>query len=739
MNSLKTIGFWAAAVSIIGLLPINALAQEIEHGRISYTAESGLIKGVDDDDWAYVGLNSLVMPGDTIWADEEGVLEIELSGGTFIRLADGSRVDIVRMLPEAVLRGWTGSFYVQRLSSLVGDVIFETPVARVHIEPDSQVRIDVLDEGPATVSVRSGRAVIHTDIGEPVRVEAGERSYIDPGYLPSTPVAFDRSAEDTFDTWNRDRARQIAFGGHDVPIATAGNASAPIGVSDLNAYGEWVYIDSKPYWRPTIDDYVPYRNGYWSYVPVQGYVWVGHHPFAYITSHHGYWQHHDNYGWLWSYHHAYSPAYVFSIRYGDQFIWAPIDPYGYPVYYAHDYFTIGGIHFSLGFSSFSYSHELLFGHHFSHALHYRHISHHHNDYHYWNIHAHDSRYDTHVRPNWPRDRVRNYAPQRVLRGPTQNRDRTHLARERVARLEARTGRDRFAVSDSRINRGVRTPIASRDRRSRVREVRIRPDALTRTARRDQVARPSNSSSLRGVRTITNRNARNARPISSARGGSRGQAESSRSTSRRDTSATSSRPTVTRPQAVTRTRPQVSRPSTSRSTSTNVRTNRSSGVSAPPTQRGVRQPVASRSSLSRPSTISRPSQRVTVTRTGRTSVGNRPSASSMTTRRRAAPSVVSRPSTSTQRSQNAYRAPARTSSPRSYSVSRPSTSTQRSQSAYRAPARTSTPRSSPSVSSRSSSAPRMQSAPRSSGSRASQSRGGGSRGRSSSVGGRVGRR
>ena len=158
MNSLKTIGLWAAAVSIIGLLPLDALAQKIEHGRISYTAENGLIKGVEEDESAYAGLNSRVMPGDTIWADEEGVLEIELSGGTFIRLADGSRVDIVRMLPEAVLRGWIGSFYVQRLSSLVGDVLFETPVARVHSEPDSPVPIHVRNEGPGTWSWRAGRA-----------------------------------------------------------------------------------------------------------------------------------------------------------------------------------------------------------------------------------------------------------------------------------------------------------------------------------------------------------------------------------------------------------------------------------------------------------------------------------------------------------------------------------------------------------------------------------------------------
>ena len=745
MNSLKIIAFFAITGTIAVLAPVGASAQDVEHGRISYADESGLIKGVDDDEWAFAGLNSIVMPGDTIWADEEGVLEIELSGGTFLRLADGSRLDVVSTPPNAVLRGWTGSFYLQRVSGPVGDVVFETPVARIHVEPDSQVRIDVLDDGPTTVSVRWGRAVVYTDIGEPVRVEAGERSYVDPGYLPSTPEEFDRSIEDTFDTWNRDRARQIAFGSHNVPIATAGSASAPIGVSDLNAYGEWVYVDDQTYWRPTIDDYVPYRNGYWSYVPVQGHVWVGHHPFSYVTSHHGYWSHHDRYGWLWSYHHAYSPAYVFSIRYGDQFIWAPIDPYGLPVYYAHDYFSIGGIHFSLSFSSFAYSHELLFGHHTSYALFGHHVNHH-NDYHYWNIHAHDSRYDTHVRPHWPRDRVRNYSPQRVLRGPSQNRDGTRLARERVARLETRTGRDRFTVTNPRQIRGVRTASTPRDRRSTVRDVRIRPEALTRTARRAEAARPGSNASLRSVRTITNRDARGARPLSGARGVNREQSRRGIDTGRptptvRNRESVGSRiasrqgngrPTVTsrpterpRPNSVTQTRPQVSRSTTTRTAPGTLRTMRGSGVGVPPTQRNVRQPVAPRPTISRPSataprsTVSRPSttgprsSRPTVSapRTGRSSIVSRPPARSIGTRSSAPRSTVSRPSVSAPRRQNTYRAPAP------------------------APSR----RSAPSVSSRSSSAPRVHSAPRSSSSvsRAPQSSGS-SRGRSSSSGGRVGR-
>ena len=115
------------------VVAVFANAQDVEHGRISYVDNDGLIRGTADDEWSVAQQNSLVMPGDTIWADEQGVLEVEVSGGTFVRLADGSKMDVESMPPSTRIKGWNGSFYIHRLRHSEGDVVFQTPVGDVMI------------------------------------------------------------------------------------------------------------------------------------------------------------------------------------------------------------------------------------------------------------------------------------------------------------------------------------------------------------------------------------------------------------------------------------------------------------------------------------------------------------------------------------------------------------------------------------------------------------------------------
>ena len=469
----------------LGSAPV-VFAQDVQHGRISYVDDDGLIRGNQDSDWSIAQLNSLVMPGDVIWADEKGVLEVEVSGGSFLRLADGSKIDVVSMPPSTHIKGWSGSFYIHRLRQSEGDFTFETPVGQIGVSSDSQVRIDVLEEGSTTLSVRWGSAIIRTSDGSATRVDSGSRVFIDPGYLPSAPVGFDRGQEDGFDTWNRERSRRIAQGASQPNIGTTGTYATPIGTYDLQEYGDWVRVDGNSYWKPTVVvNYVPYRVGSWSYVPNHGHVWVGHHPFTYITSHHGHWSHHHHHGWMWSYNRTYSPAYVASVRYGDDFIWAPLSPYGDAVYNTSSYFTAGGFHFSIGFSSYSNYNYLYSGHHSVFSLHHHHhIKHHHYyDADRWNVYAHNSH---HHRPALkPYHRSRDYTPARVMRGPSERVSGGHAynAHQRAQDLEGRRARTSFQPIDLDRNSG-RTDARSTTRRASPRVVQFDQDPVQKIALRD---------------------------------------------------------------------------------------------------------------------------------------------------------------------------------------------------------------------------------------------------------------
>jgi hypothetical protein len=490
------------------------------HGRISYDSGNTLVRGEGGGDWAYATTNTLILPGDTLWIDQGGLGEAELPQGTFLRLADGSKVEVASLDPTIALRGWQGSFYVQRLTRSPGQALFETPAGTLSIDADTQVRVDILGDGSTTVTVRWGRVDVRTRGGS-VSVLAGRRTWIDAGLLPATPVNFDRSVEDDFDAWSRERAEYLVRGAVQTP-AEVTVAPATLGVSDLNHYGEWVYVDSRPYWRPTVVvDYVPYRTGYWNYVHGTGHVWVGTQPFSYVTSHYGRWTYQTNYGWLWSYDPVWSPAWVVGVRYGDYYAWAPCDYYYRPVLTtSSSYFNIGGVQFSVHSTSYVPYNHLYGGPRYIAAYDSRVFAPYQQpgvnvNINIWNINTGDNRPGGPRGPRHPFDNnvftERDYSPNRSIRGVQQLAADSYSAVERANRLEQSSGRGQFAAV-ARVQRDGQTRTSYRDgeRAAEVRTVR---------AERGNPATFENTPSRGEGRTITDRSLRESSvpEISTVRG------------------------------------------------------------------------------------------------------------------------------------------------------------------------------------------------------------------------------
>jgi hypothetical protein len=449
-----------AAVLALGPAWLAGAADFAMHARVSFDAGGAMIKGTDDPDWGQAMMNTLVMPGDTVWVDKEATSEIEFAGGTFMRLADGSKAEVTQLPPNGLARGWRGSFYVQRLSRAAGDFVFATPACKVQIERSACVRVDVIDNGATTVSVRWGRVTVQTDAGGAEAVSEGERVWVDPGMLPSAPTPFDRSEEDVFDAWNRDRTKLLAGG----PAQTAAKRvvidETVIGASDLAPYGEWIEVDNRSYWRPTVvTDYVPYRTGYWSCVPSVGQVWVESYPFSYVTCHYGRWTHHEHYGWIWGYDPVWSPAWVASVHCGDYLMWAPVDWDCRPVIvHSSATFMVGGIAFGIDSCSYVRSDYLMYGPTYVTcmdpvAIDYFH--HHEREVNVWNINLghHDP---IRVPYGRPLGMDRDFNPRRSIRNPQMLSEHGIAAHDRVRSLEASVGRDRFSAIDKTGGRGVRT-------------------------------------------------------------------------------------------------------------------------------------------------------------------------------------------------------------------------------------------------------------------------------------------
>lgn len=477
MNIQKTTKRLAGILALAALFPLAAPAEGVLHGRVSFDAGGTMVKGTDESDWSSATVNTLVLTGDTLWVDNGGSSEVEFSGGTFLRMADGSKAEVVDMPPNATVRGWIGSFSVQRLSRSSGSMVFYTPAAIIEIDNDASARIDIVSEGLTTVSTRWGRATVRTEAGGTVEAHAGRRVYIEAGMLPSEPIPFDRTAEDAFDQWNRERAEFVATGGSTTP------ASVPIGndilgASDLDRYGEWVTIDSTPYWRPTVVvDYTPYRNGYWNYVGNVGNVWVGNYPFCYVTSHYGYWDYNRTYGWVWGYRPQWSPAWCATVQYGDYFVWAPVNRHYRPVYpHNSAYFNIGGVSFGYYGSSYVHMNNLYSGpsyvNYANHDPFRRYYGSPNVTINIWNINIGNSRPHVRVPYNDSVTTVRDYTPRRRIRGAETLYASGRSAADRVRNLESTSGRESFSRTTRTGGEFARTEEARIDRGSRTRNVRI---------------------------------------------------------------------------------------------------------------------------------------------------------------------------------------------------------------------------------------------------------------------------
>ena len=465
----------------LAVMASAAPAEDAAHARVSYDGGGAMIKGAQDGDWSYATNNTLVLTNDTVWVDKGGTLEMEMAGGTFLRMADRSKAEILSLPPATAIRLITGSYYIQRTSRSTGAFTLRTPACSAEVQADSMVRVDVLDSGSTTVSVHWGKATVHTDVGSPVVVNADRQIFVDPGYLPSKPAPFIPDRDDDFDVWNRDRAKALAGVNTDIAPMRSVISEAPMGAYDLAPYGQWVTVENEPYWQPTVvADYVPYREGHWSYMPCYGYVWVGDYPFSYITTHYGRWTYRDHYGWLWCYQNQWAPAWVASVRCGSDFLWCPLDPFNRPVCYDANYLTIGGVRFSLAACTYCPADALFlgyapvfacapdYGHHFSPA-----------DFFLWDLYARGRNpgRSPFTIPNLP---TRDYSPRRVIRGPDTLGPRGVLAGQRITALETTQTiamREGSAISG---HRGQRTSTEQGIREARARTATLDRGMLSST-------------------------------------------------------------------------------------------------------------------------------------------------------------------------------------------------------------------------------------------------------------------
>ncbi len=333
--------------------PAPPTAQEVKDAkytnesvaRLSFIEGQAFVQRASDLGYEEAALNMPISEGDRI-GTSDGRVEVHFGKGNYLRLDNDTKVDVLNLPKKdddiARLRVWSGHVFltVGTLKKEKG-IELHTADSSFYVLDRGVYRVDVRENRDTEILVYKGLIEAAGEDGSTL-LKASQRLEIAEGRLASKPAPFIGVADDDFDKFNESRnsvtGREFAKG------------RLPEELSDyegeLDENGEWTYL--APYgdvWVPrdVDDDWRPYYNGRWTWLPLSGWTWWPYEPWGWSTFHYGRWHWGVDLGWYWIPMNLWGPAWV--NWWWDDFYygWAPLSYWGYPgvlmggMYYGHYY------------------------------------------------------------------------------------------------------------------------------------------------------------------------------------------------------------------------------------------------------------------------------------------------------------------------------------------------------------------------------------------------------------------
>jgi hypothetical protein len=313
--------------------------------RLSFVEGKAFVQRASDLGFEEAALNMPISEGDRI-ATSDGRTEVHFGKGNYIRLDNDTKVDILNLPKKdddiARIRVWSGNVFlvVGSLKKEKG-IELHTADSSFYVLDRGVYRVDVRENKNTEVLVYQGLIEVAGEGGSTL-LKDSQKLEIAEGRMDSKPSSFIAVADDSFDKFNESRTsvtgRQYAQG------------KLPEELSDfegeLDENGEWTYL--APYgnvWVPNgvDDDWRPYYDGRWTWLPLSGWTWWPYEPWGWSTFHYGRWHWGVGMGWYWIPMNMWGPAWVDWWWDDFYFGWAPLSYWGYPgvflggMYYGHYY------------------------------------------------------------------------------------------------------------------------------------------------------------------------------------------------------------------------------------------------------------------------------------------------------------------------------------------------------------------------------------------------------------------
>jgi hypothetical protein len=333
MKFLKIMGL----ALFLFMLPVLAGAEGLGNARLSLMDGDVQIKPEDSSEWLPASINMPLREGDSIWVPDRGKAEVQLSGGSQIRLDEISSLEILNLgRDSAQFYVSTGSAYVNFMAGAEKLIQVDSPMSSIRAYERTTFAVYVSDSGVTDVSVYRGSVSAESRSGR-TAVNAGRMLSLSDNYADMAPLG----RQDDWERWNMDRDRRF----EDRRYTSSQYLPQELNTyaSDFDDNGRWVNAPGYGnVWTPTVSvstGWSPYSNGRWCWVGGD-YVWVGYEPWGWAPYHYGRWSHSASIGWFWVppvrgavY---WGPGYVGWVSTPTYVAWVPLAPG--ETYYGHGYY-----------------------------------------------------------------------------------------------------------------------------------------------------------------------------------------------------------------------------------------------------------------------------------------------------------------------------------------------------------------------------------------------------------------
>ncbi len=302
--------------------------------RLSYLGGQVSFQPSGDGNWVQASINRPLVTGDALYADRGSRAELEI-GGAAVRLDDRTSMSVLNLddrIAQFQLSEGTANLSVRNVGQ-GGSYEVDTPTLAFVVTMPGEYRIDIAPDGNSTmITVFNGGGDVYGENNASYSVRAGNSYRFNDSALRDYEI-LDLPRPDDFDNWVQSRQRQYSRS-----VSSRYVADDMIGVADLDSAGRWSrdtqYGDV---WYPTsvAVDYVPYRDGHWSWIDPWGWTWVDNATWGFAPFHYGRWVYVSNrWGWCPGPRHVramYTPAMVafvggVSIGVGGPVGWFPLGP-----------------------------------------------------------------------------------------------------------------------------------------------------------------------------------------------------------------------------------------------------------------------------------------------------------------------------------------------------------------------------------------------------------------------------